>query len=133
MGYELHITRAEHWSRNSGREISREEWVAIIDSDPELERDGMLWTRHLGAVWTAHPGADPLFHYWRGNVVVNNPDRRTIDKMIQISRRLGAEVQGNGGEIYYKEGREPITRTQQRLRKLMHVFRDTSELAPGSR
>lgn len=133
MGYELHITRADHWSRNAGREISREEWIAIIDSDRELERDGILWTRHLGAVWITHPEVDALFHYWRGNIVVNNPDRLTIDKMIRIALRLEAEVQGKNGEIYAKEGRAPITRTRQRIRKLMHIFKDTSELVPGGR
>ncbi|MGH9824959.1 MAG: glycosyltransferase family A protein [Blastocatellia bacterium] len=133
MGYELNITRAEHWSRNTGREISREEWIAIIDSDSELQRDGILWSRHLGAVWTSHPKGEPLFHYWRGNVVVNNPDRLTVDKMIRIARRLKAEVQGKNGEIYAKEGSDPITRTRQRLRKLVSRFRDidTGELAAG--
>ncbi|MCA9419072.1 MAG: hypothetical protein KC917_22550 [Candidatus Omnitrophica bacterium] len=36
MGYDLHITRAEEWIYNEGREISKEEWLAYVESDPEL-------------------------------------------------------------------------------------------------
>jgi hypothetical protein len=31
MGYDIHITRAEHWAENEGREISAEEWLAYVE------------------------------------------------------------------------------------------------------
>jgi hypothetical protein len=37
MGVELHITRADHWSDNEGAAITKEEWLAFVESDPELE------------------------------------------------------------------------------------------------
>lgn len=36
MGYELPITRAESWSENDEARITADEWLAIVDSDPEL-------------------------------------------------------------------------------------------------
>jgi hypothetical protein len=39
MGYDLHITRADHWAENEGHEITRDEWFALVASDPELTPD----------------------------------------------------------------------------------------------
>src|SRR5260221_14273274 len=36
MGYDLHITRAEFHATNEGHEITAEEWLRYVQSDPEL-------------------------------------------------------------------------------------------------
>ncbi len=37
MGYEVHITRKEHWSDEDGPELTLDEWESTVQSDPELE------------------------------------------------------------------------------------------------
>jgi hypothetical protein len=56
MGYDLHITRAEEWSQNEGREIAAAEWLALVSNDPELKlapRNGPH-----SAVWRPIGGGD---------------------------------------------------------------------------
>jgi hypothetical protein len=42
-----------------------------------------------------------------GQVVVKNPDRATIAKMIALARRLQGHVEGDDGEVYEETGRPP--------------------------
>src|SRR5688572_7748168 len=37
MGYELHITRREHWANAETSGISLDEWLSYVDGDRELE------------------------------------------------------------------------------------------------
>lgn len=37
MGYHLYITRRSHLDDESGPEISKEEWLDIVEHDPDLE------------------------------------------------------------------------------------------------
>lgn len=39
MGYNLYVTRADEWSQNEGCEIRAEEWIAVVNDDPELAID----------------------------------------------------------------------------------------------
>lgn len=99
MGYDLHITRAEHWLENEGREITWEEWLSLVADDPELTLDPdngdelALWSgpsRH----------AEPWFEWWGGNISTKSPDRAIVAKMLQIAERLRARVQGDDGEFH---------------------------------
>jgi len=99
MGYELHITRAGFWAENEGHEISRAEWIRLIEQHAELsidERNGPFF-----AVWgTTSPHYSPWLDWSEGNIFTKNPDRPTLAKMLQIAELLGATVQGDEGEIY---------------------------------
>ena len=95
----LHVTRAEKWSDNAGHEISAEEWLAIIEADPEL---------------LVHPINGPTFALWlrpgqgprgwidweAGNLWAQDPDRALLRKMLGIAKKLGAKIQGDEGELY---------------------------------
>jgi hypothetical protein len=39
VGREIHITRAEHWAESDRQPITGDEWLALIESDPELMID----------------------------------------------------------------------------------------------
>jgi hypothetical protein len=99
MGYDLHVTRAEDWSDNEGRQITRDEWFALVASDSELTLDPVHGDDY--ALWSGscrYP--DPWFNWTQGNISTKNPDKQIIAKMIQIAAKFGARVQGDDGEFY---------------------------------
>jgi hypothetical protein len=106
MGYDLHITRRDHWSDTSGPMISENEWRDLITADPELSQDtetrcSMSDGEYVFAAWNGRAGA--LGHY-AGEITATNPDQPLSAKMFQIARKLGAKVQGDDGEIYGEDG-----------------------------
>ncbi|QDU54667.1 hypothetical protein [Aeoliella mucimassa] len=120
MGYDLHITRKEHHFDKDGPAIRLDEWLAYVASDPEMRFDGfaeaqlpngnVLRAEGEGlSVWTAYSGHElagnmAWFDYWRGSIIVKNPDPEIIGKMVRIARALGAKVQGDESEIYAEDG-----------------------------
>ena len=103
MGYDLHITRAEVWSQNEGKEITSEEWLALIQSDVELELAG--YNGDYFALWSGKSEyEDPWLDWSSGNIYTKNPDGPIIVKMLEIAKRLNAKVQGDDGEIYFGPG-----------------------------
>jgi hypothetical protein len=120
MGYEVHITRKEDWFDETGQAILLSEWLAYIQSDPEMQLDGYAQA-HLGdgsvlrtddpsmAVWVNHPQHgkhDGMTWIWlsQGNIQTKNPDQNTLQKMWHIAQPLGARVQGDDGELYDANG-----------------------------
>jgi hypothetical protein len=49
MGYELHITRKRDWS-DAGPEITLDEWLALVRSDPDMRLDGFAEAQTLPAL-----------------------------------------------------------------------------------
>ena len=99
MGYDLHITRASQWADNTGFEITADEWLALVRSDPELGPD----PAHdpYGARWTsAEPQAEGWFDWSDGNVYTTNPSRAVVNKMLALAKSLEAMVQGDDNEVY---------------------------------
>ena len=39
MGWEIHITRADDWAESDQQPITTDEWLTLIDADPELVID----------------------------------------------------------------------------------------------
>lgn len=94
MGYDLRITRALDWSDNLGAEISAEEWMTVVQDDPDLVPDptnGPYSVRFDGDRW---------LDWFEGNVFTTDPDHAAVSKMLGIAQRLSAAVQGDGGEFY---------------------------------
>jgi len=99
VGYDLHVTRAENWSENEGREITWGEWLALVAEDPELAPDPE--NGESFALWSGPSRLpQPWLEWDEGNISTKNPDRALIAKMLQIAERLGARVQGDDGEFY---------------------------------
>jgi hypothetical protein len=71
VGYDVHITRAEHWVDSEEHPISLPEWLRYVASDPEMRLDGVsiahdpkgnpiLAIESEGlAVWTAYSKHEP--------------------------------------------------------------------------
>ena len=99
MGYDVHITRSEDWSDTEGPKITPDEWLAVIQNDPELlpnPENGPYFVIWRGT--TRYP--ETWFDWLRGNIYTKWPDRATLRKMLQIAELLDAKVQGDEGEIY---------------------------------
>ena len=101
MGYDLYITRKRNWFDDNGPAISRDEWLAIVESDPELSLRPN--DEFLTANWNGdckYP--DPWFSYCATATAIEtkNPDEPIIAKMLELAARLGARVQGDEGEVY---------------------------------
>ncbi len=93
MAYDLRITRATDWTANEGREISGDEWLSVVESDPELAPDPS--NGPYSVTWS---GA--WFDWCDGNVFTTDPDRATVAKMLRLAEALAGAVQGDDGEFY---------------------------------
>jgi hypothetical protein len=101
MGWEIHITRASFWADSGQDPIAVEEWLGLVQADPELAID----PRDNGpyfALWMAHniDNDHPWFDWFQGSINTKHPDRKTLGKALEIARHLGARVQGDDGEEY---------------------------------
>jgi hypothetical protein len=116
MGYDVHITRADHWTDSEKESIALEEWLAYVEEDPEMRHDRIA-VAHVGgkpvlayeneglAVWTAYSKHEPegnmaWFDYSRCRIVVKNPDDEILGKMKRIAAHFDANVVGDEGEHY---------------------------------
>ncbi len=99
MGLEFYITRAASWSNNEGSEISPDEWLAHVASDPELKLDPRNGKYY--ALWLGESAYDePWLNWFRGNVSTKWPDTALYRKMLSIALALGAHVQDDDGTVY---------------------------------
>ena len=98
MGYDVHITRAELWNENDESRIEEDEWLRLVEADPQLEPD----SKNPGYTLWRGPSMyeDPWFRWTRGNISTKNPDRSIMKKMLELAQLLGARVQGDDGEFY---------------------------------
>jgi hypothetical protein len=126
MGYEVYITRRENWfDEEVHRDISLDEWKCLVADDPEMRMDNFAEATTTGgefirveseglSVWTKYSqdginGNHAWFDYYRGTIVVKNPDDEILNKMIDIATLLNAKVQGDEGEIYERGINNEIT------------------------
>ena len=104
MGYDLHITRSTDWMNNRGTEIRSDEWLAIVEADPDLSVDPKYGPN------SASSASGAWFDWFEGNVFTSDPDRPTVAKMLDLASRLSAVVQGDDGEFYENAQQWPSTR-----------------------
>jgi hypothetical protein len=113
MGYDVHITKASEWSESVKSPITEEQWRAAVLADGELKMDGTVSATNpktQEAVQVSNPlmasWVDPktknkhYFYYSRGKITVKNPPDIAINKMTSVASKLGANVQGDEGELY---------------------------------
>jgi len=104
MGYDLTLTRGRFAWENAGREITADDVRALVAADASLAETS-AGDDINGIKWLTHPaGADVVFWLLDGNLVVKNPDRPTITRMVDLAARLDARVVGDDGEIYARDG-----------------------------
>jgi hypothetical protein len=108
MGYEVHITRARHWTESESVPITLEEWKEYVATDREMRMDNFAEATTSGgdtiryeneglAVWIP---SGCWLDFRRGRIVAKNPDEETLAKMKSIAEQFGARVFGDEGELY---------------------------------
>lgn len=122
IGYDLHITRAIDGTETETAPIPLEEWVACVRADPEMHLDEQVeatgyaelktpdgktirWKSEGVASWTGSSlfglkKHTAWFRHNEGEIIVKNPDKKTVKKMCAIAIALKAQVQGDEGEVY---------------------------------
>jgi hypothetical protein len=111
MGYDFHITRRDDWY-DEGADISADEWLKYVESDPELsidESNGKYF-----AIWK-----EDWLDWRRGEIYTKNPRKNLVEKMIQIANRLNAKVQGDEGEVYIESSQVPDDEEMERNLELI--------------
>jgi hypothetical protein len=99
VGYDLHVTRADYWLRNQDRPIGADEWLTVVNDDPELTPDPEFG--RYSVTWSGkRPGQVGWFDWHDGNVFTTDPSRATVSKLLTLAERLKAMVQGDDGEVY---------------------------------
>ena len=111
MSYELHITRRDVLDDSGSDNISIEEWLSHVDSDPELEpdlKDDKL-PQYEHVIYSANPKRWPIwYHSELRRIHTKNPDGQTIGKLVEIVKVLDAKVQGDDGEYYEDDSGYPV-------------------------
>ncbi|HEU0185991.1 MAG TPA: hypothetical protein VFS27_11795, partial [Blastocatellia bacterium] len=95
-----------------GADISADEWLEYVESDPELsidESNGKYF-----AIWKVD-----WLDWRRGEIYTKNPRRKLVEKMIQIANRLNAKVQGDEGEVYIDSSQVPDDEEMERNLELI--------------
>lgn len=98
MGYDLHVTRASHWTDSESAPITDVEWRSFVAAADDLELtgaaeavvpDGPIRYENGGlALWRGHPAREKVwFDFRNGRVVVKNPNQPTIARMISAAWR----------------------------------------------
>ena len=99
MGYDIYITRKQHWFDEDGPEISESEWLDVASRHRELLR---LAGTHDFELRKAQ--ASRYLFYSSGQIFMKKPTREALMLMISLSKELKAHVQGEEGELYQENG-----------------------------
>ncbi|MBP1989538.1 hypothetical protein [Paenibacillus eucommiae] len=108
MSYDIHITRANHWTESTEIPISLDELKTIFAAKNDFEysntfsKSGPIQISISGDffIWEADDAWVP-FSYSNGKLTVSGADEGdVIDKMKEIASELNAKVQGDEGELY---------------------------------
>ncbi len=98
-GYELHITRKNHWADVGGPRITESEWQSYVQQDTAIQSDAL---NSPDAYIVSVDGES--FSIWYnprlGELSTKNPSDAAIEIMKKIAARLKAKVQGDDGESY---------------------------------
>ncbi|NQX48604.1 hypothetical protein HQN87_25050 [Paenibacillus tritici] len=87
MSYDIHITRADHWTESTESPISLDELKVLFSAKNDFEYSNTFSIS--GPIQISINGD---FFIWKVDDV--------MDKMKEIAKELNAKVQGDEGELY---------------------------------
>lgn len=98
-GYELHITRKNHWADVAGPRITESEWQSYVQQDATIQNDARN-SRDAFIVSVDGESFSIWYNPRLGELSTKNPSDAAIEIMKKIAARLKAKVQGDDGESY---------------------------------
>lgn len=98
-GYDIHITKKTHWADEEGPKISFSEWLKYVKADRQIAPDRAN-TRYEFLVRLRGETFPISYNPRLGELYTKNPSDPAIRKMVEISKKLNAKVQGDDGELY---------------------------------
>jgi hypothetical protein len=102
MGVELHITRAEFWAENDAAQISAQEWLFYVASDPELQPDPVNSLKNpYMVIWLGHE--KDWLDWQSSNIYSKYPSTGLFKKMLRIAQALNAQVQRDDAKVLTKD------------------------------
>lgn len=104
MPYQLHITRASDWVNSAELPITAAEWLKLVRVDSELVQDPRYGPHFVR--WAGSPDRAQWLEWSEGRINTAYPNGALLKKLVAMAERLGAKVQGDGGEVY--SGDEPV-------------------------
>lgn len=102
-GYNLYITKKE-FPFDDGECITKQEWEAYLKTDPSIRRDPES-PEDTFLISISNQDFSLWYSYDFCDLETKNPTPKQISKMIQISKKLNATVQGDDTEIYITPNR----------------------------
>ena len=110
MPWNFHVTR-RYVPGERGAEIPLEDWVDVVERDPDLVLVPSAFVPSKvapmsAALWYGHPqGAGPIVFEWlAGNLTVTRPDAPTLAKLHEFAGALGGHVEDDDGGWYDVRG-----------------------------
>jgi hypothetical protein len=105
MSIYVFVTRRADPLKPDGAEISREEWVKLVESDPDLSledpADRFAADKTIYAVWKTYPEGYPAwFGLSGGNIEVKGIDDALLGKLRMFANKLGARIVSEEGENF---------------------------------
>ena len=92
MGWEIHITRKQHWAEPDGPQITFQEWQQYLATDAEIVKD-LVNGEHDFLMLLADGTACPLwYNFDLGELHAKHPSDEAIEKAKQIAVALRARV-----------------------------------------
>lgn len=102
MSFDIHIVRGPE-SDNPEHRISAPEWIAHLNSDPELQRITGTNPDFIQAKLAATPGSgeDGQVLTWsRGGISASFPQKPLLSKMARIARHFDAIIISDDGDVW---------------------------------
>lgn len=115
MSYSIHITRAQYTWESEDNPITLEEWVTLVNSDPEmkiineleginpLNQEKIVIKLENSAVWIYEYDGQVCeipFVYHSGRISVSAGHDKVIEKMKELAGKISCRVVGDEGEEY---------------------------------
>jgi hypothetical protein len=105
MSIYVYVTRKPDPLEADGQDIAAQEWIELIESDPDLSLadppDRFPGDRRSYAVWTAYPDGYPAwFSLADGSIEVKGIDEAILTKLRFFARKLDARIVSELGEEF---------------------------------
>jgi hypothetical protein len=106
MSYNLFVTYKDHWSDETGKQISHKKFVDYVEANPKDVTFYLDDEDKNVAIFMTEGSDDEWFLKWEnGNI---RADMRIVPKevalwMIDFAEEIGAKLTGEDGEVYTRE------------------------------